>query len=177
MFYPLDKNDYYRVLNYPSVPNDIIEECLSLIDAYKKENDHKFTFGLSKYNRLDKTPASVKDFCNRYLSETKFTYVFVQWFDNGYTIPAHRDHIYDQQINCYISNQSTATSFYEPIANFSSYETRGKYVDMKDLIEIDSIVFPKNTWILFNARSLHGVKEIDGMRAMISLKLSDKFST
>lgn len=175
MFIPIDKYEYYRFLNYPQLPESIVSYCMDKIYEYKSENDKNSTFGLSKYNRLAEIPQCLTDFCATHLADTEFTNILVQWFDNGFSIPAHRDHIYDQQINYYISYQSTPTSFYEPIANFQYYDIRGKYVDMKDLIEVDSIIFPRNTWILFNAMSLHGVKEIDGLRAMISLKLPHKF--
>lgn len=176
MFMPLGQNEYYRFLNYPKLPFDIVNECLELIRNEKIIKDSKRKFGLSEFNKLETTPYRLSECCAGILKGIDYRSVLVQWFDNGHSIPAHRDHINDQQINYYISEQSTPTSFYEPIANYEYYNQRGKYVDMKDLIKTDSIVFPRETWILFNAMSLHGVEKIDGFRAMISVKLNYKFN-
>jgi len=184
---------YYQYLDLPKVPDQFVQEALALAhnsEKNKLENSNDLDV-LPVYNRtiyIDGKPAK-----SRMTPRWDLSQEFVNWVrDNiceefidvavsiskgdpdAVNTGVHTDNVRHYTLIYLLetSNDDQITAWWQEPGFPIQRSERGYYKESWDsLVPLEKVVFPKFTWLVFNAGILHSIRNIYGHRIAIHVSL------
>jgi hypothetical protein len=168
---------YYRILDLPPIPQDLIDITLDSVDnsglSHYLTNVMRQMSGSNKKYPRTKLPLQVEDWLRENIIKDAINYeLAVSVDDNGAErLFPHTDRArkYTLMYLLQSGGEQHRTVFYESktIKNIDRMMT----FEYSDLIEVDSIIVPIKKWTILNAQEIHSVENIPHTRIAIQISI------